>query len=269
MPNSTDQAALGALLSYRVVTAGPRDGHTHEHVSARLAALFRRTEEQMRALLAAPRAIIKKQIDFADAQRFKAALEDCGCVCVVEPESPDFSTLLLSRYASGGTGVIINAPEAWHASTDGHTFQLLDEASGAQFTAVGIANSGHTVQEWTEQRLRTVEEDMPYMRQVRGPYALKGADWGARVQGIAAEYRGILPGTNEYSHYLVLSLRTELSLVCLTLGARAAAFDANEALYRWLLENQLDVHDARQTPAQDEALQRWLKYNAATDKRGR
>lgn len=269
MPNSNDQAALGALLSYRVITAGLRDGHTLEHATARLAALFRRTEEQMRALLAAPRAIIKKQIDFAHAQRFKEALERCGCVCVIETESPDFSTLLLSRYASGGTGVIINAPEAWHASTDGHTFQLLDEASGSQFTAVGIANSGHTVREWTEQRLRTVEEDMPYMRQVRGPYAVQGAAWGERVQGIAAEYRGTFPGTDECSHYLVLSLRTELSLVCLTLSARAAAFDANEPLYRWLLEHQLDVHDARRAPQQDEALQRWLKYNAATDKRGR
>lgn len=248
MQNTTELRLRGATLSYRVIIDGVQDGHTMEHVAIRLAELFRRTADQMRALLSAPRAIVKKQLDCSHALRFQAALQRAGCIAVVEPDHTDFSTLVLAHHVSPGPGIAINAPEAWHASMDGDTFQLLDTASGACLRAVGVTSSALSVREWAGQRFRWVVEDMPYLRQVRAPYQMEGADWDARVQGVASEFRGTFPGTGVYSHYLVLCLRSARSLICLTVHAPAAVFEANESLYRWLLSNQLDVCDAAPLP---------------------
>jgi hypothetical protein len=301
MQNTPELRLRGATLSYRVIIDGVQEGHTQEHVAARLAELFRRTAGQMHTLLAARPAIVKKQLDCSHALRFQAALQRAGCVAVIEPDHADFSTLVLCHHVSPGPGIAINTPEAWHASMDGDTFQLLDEAGGTCVRAVGVTSAALSIREWTGQRLRWVAEDMPYLRQVRAPYRMEGAGWGDRVQGVAAEYRGTFPGTGVYSHYLVLCLRSARSLVCLTVHAPAAVFDANEALIRWLLSNQLDVCDAVQDPVpvplplqqlqalaqaaqaepadvppapqpvalspHDEALQRWLRYNEARPSR--
>lgn len=87
MSNSLNTAALESAPSYRVIINGLQDGHTLDHVTERLAALFKRTAEQMQKLLAAPRAIIKKQIDYASALQFQQALNGCGCICVIEVET--------------------------------------------------------------------------------------------------------------------------------------------------------------------------------------
>lgn len=277
MQNTPELRLRGATLSYRVIIDGVQEGHTLEHVATRLAELFRRTVDQMHTLLAAPRAIVKKQLDCSHALRFQAALQRAGCIAVIEPDQSDFSTLVLAHHVSPGPGIAINAPEAWLASMDGDTFQLLDEASGACLRAIGVTSSALSVREWAGQRFRWVAEDMPYLRQVRAPYHMEGAGWDERVQGVVSEFRGTFPGTGVYSHYLVLCLRSSRSLICLTVHAPAAVFDANESLYRWLLSQQLDVCDAAPVPVpvpqpvalspHDEALQRWLRYNAARPSR--
>jgi hypothetical protein len=261
MPNSYDQAAAGLPSSYRVIAQGPQPGHTRAQVTQRLAALFKRSDEQMRALLAAPRAIIKKQVDHASALRYQQALESCGCVCVIEAEAPDFSGLVLQRFSSPGIGIVLNAPEAWRASTEGHVYHLFDLQHGSQLSAIGVPNSNLSVQDWNELRVRKVAEEMPYLKQVKRPYRLDGDNWDDRTRGVASEYRGTFPGMNEPSHYLLLSLWTQQALCCLTISAPAAAFDASDAFYRWLLQTQLSVQETPPGPARDEAMSRWLKYN--------
>ncbi|CAN7478426.1 hypothetical protein LJR289_003192 [Pseudoduganella sp. LjRoot289] len=261
MPNSSELTAARLPSSYRVIAQGPQPGHTPEQVTQRLAALFRRSGEQMRALLTAPRAIIKKQVDYASALRYREALESCGCVCVIEAEAPDFSALVLQRFASPGIGIVLNAPEAWRASSEGHVYHLFDLDHGSQFSAIGVPNSSLTVQDWSELRVRKVAEEMPWLKQVKRPYKLEGENWGGHTQGLAAEYRGTFPGKDEPSHYLLLSLWTRRALSCLTITAPAAAFDADDALYRWLLQTQLSVQETPPGPVRDEAMARWLKYN--------
>jgi hypothetical protein len=110
MQTPTELRLRGATLSYRVIIDGVQEGHTMERVAARLAELFRRDPAQMHALLAAPRAIVKKQLDCSHALRYKAALERAGCVAVVEPDHADFSTLVLCHHVSPGPGIAINTP---------------------------------------------------------------------------------------------------------------------------------------------------------------
>ena len=282
MQNTTELRLRGATPSYRVIIDGIQDGHTLEQVAARLAELFQRTVDQMHALLTAPRAIVKKQLDCGHALRFQAALQRAGCSAVIEPDHTDFSTLVLAHHVSPAPGIAINAPEAWHASMDGDTFELRDPVSGACLRAVGVASSALSVREWAGQRFRGIVEEMPSLRQVRAPYPVEGAGWNERVQGVASEFRGTVPGqlagAGVYRHYLVLCLRSSHSLICLTVDAPAAVFDASESLYRWLLHHQLDVCDAvaaSEAPLpqpvalspHDEALQRWLRYNEARPSR--
>lgn len=232
-----------AAPSYRVIAAGLREGELLEHVMRRLAAHFQRSSEQMRALLCAPRALVKQQLGYADALRYQDALERCGCRCLVEAERDCRPVTTLWRHASPGTGIVINIPEGWHASMVGPAFHASDDLSGAHLTSVGVPNPGLTLREWAAQRFGHVRQHLPALQCLRGPYPLSGAGWGGRVQALGSDYRGTLPGMDGDSHYLVLCLRTERSLVWLTLEASAADFDAHAPLFQWLLEHQLDVQD--------------------------
>lgn len=263
MPNSADQAAICLPSRYRVIVRGPKPGHDAAQVAARLAALFQRSVQQMHTLLAAQTAIVKKGVDLAGAEQFTQALEQCGCACHIEAEAPDFSALPLRRFASPGIGIVLNAPQSWCDTVDGHVYQLFDPAGGSQLASIGVANTSLTVHDWNELRLRKVAEEMPWLKQVKRPYRLEGENWGMRVQGVATEYQGAFPGLDELSHYLLLSLWTRQALVCLTIHAPAAAFKDNEALYRWLLQTQLSVQEHPPGPVPDEAMARWLKYNKA------
>lgn len=261
MSPSPEQAGTGQPASYRVVVRGALPGHETAQVAARLAAVFRRSAEQMLVLLAAPHAIIRKQLDHAGAQRYREALEQCGCACGIEAEEPDFSGLALRRFASPGIGIVLNAPAAWRSHHDGHVYHLHDMASGSQLSAIGVANSNLTVQDWNELRVRKVAEEMGWLRPARRPYQLEGGQWGPRMRGIATEYQGTLPGLEQPSRYLLLSLWTPQALACLTIHAPASAFERHEALYRWLLRTQLSVQERAPGPVHDEAMARWLRYN--------
>jgi hypothetical protein len=149
----------------------------------------------------------------------------------------DFSKLKLRKFLSRGFGLILKAPKSWQDRSDENFFQVVDPETGTQFTASGYKNSGASLQQWSEARLAVVDHEMPYLSQVKAPYSATGINW----TGIAAEYRGIFPDVEEKSHYLVLCLHTEKMVISLTVTAQADLFAQNEALYRWLLEKQLDM----------------------------
>lgn len=275
--DSVEQANDGdaAPPRYRVVMHGVRPGIAADAAGAQLVALFKRSEEQMRVLLATPRAIVKKDLDLDSARQYQQALQRCGCACVIEADGmqqvwgdsapdagEDFSGVILQRYFSPATGIVFNAPEAWVETADEQTFQLRDPQTNMQCTASGFDNPGRSVQQWADTRFAAIAETMPHLRLVTGAHRIMGADWGDRVQGIAAEYQGVFPDSDEESHYLVVCLRTDQVVISLTICAHKPAFAAQEAFYRWLLLNQLDVADVSASRLEhDAAMQRWLKHN--------
>lgn len=174
----------------------------------------------------------------------------------------DFSRLTLQRYSSPSTGIVFHAPEAWEETADEETFQLLDPQTQALFTASGFDNPGRSARQWADSRYAAVADGMPFLRMVAGAHNIQGADWGDRVQGIVAEYRGVFPDNTEESHYLLACLRTGQAVATLSIRAPAPVFAANEALYRWLLLNQLDLCDVSAARREhDAAMQRWLRHN--------
>ena len=148
----------------------------------------------------------------------------------------DFSRLKLRNFISRGFGFLLKAPWSWQDRSNEQLFQVVDPETGTQFTASGYQNPGISLEQWAEARLAVVAQGMPYLSPVKAPYAFSGASWN----GIAAEYRGIFSETEDESHYLVLCLRTDKSVISFTISTLTEVFVENEALYRWLLETQLD-----------------------------
>lgn len=72
--------------TYRVVLQGPMPGQTIDRVAQEISGLFKLTLDQAKELLSKPGLTIKRGIDLQSAAKYQAALEQRGCVCVVEPE---------------------------------------------------------------------------------------------------------------------------------------------------------------------------------------
>jgi hypothetical protein len=82
--------------TFRVVIKGVRDGFTKEQVVGQLALLFKVTEEQILSKLDALPFVAKSGINFQATEKYKATLEQRGCVCSIEmemePASPPVPT---------------------------------------------------------------------------------------------------------------------------------------------------------------------------------
>lgn len=149
----------------------------------------------------------------------------------------DFAAIKLRRFVSPGFGIVLEAPEDWVENSDQQFFQVIDPAAACQFTASAYENPGQTLEEWASTRLSVVDEQMPYLQPLGQPFPLNGKSW----TGIAAEYRGVFPGNNYQSHYLVLCLCTEKVVISFTVTAELNNYMANESLYRWLLAEKLVI----------------------------
>ncbi|HAT30697.1 MAG TPA: hypothetical protein DCW29_07545 [Janthinobacterium sp.] len=73
---------------FRVVLLGTKEGWNPDQVAARLAPLFKRSQEHTRAMLDGPRLTIKQGLDRAMAQRYLDTLERLGCSCAIEADGP-------------------------------------------------------------------------------------------------------------------------------------------------------------------------------------
>ncbi len=73
--------------TYRVVINGAREGLADDEVIERLAALFNMPAENLRPKFLSGPFAAKKAVDLATAQRYRAFLEQQGCLCAIEPEA--------------------------------------------------------------------------------------------------------------------------------------------------------------------------------------
>ncbi|MET3131096.1 hypothetical protein AAKU55_001354 [Oxalobacteraceae bacterium GrIS 1.11] len=78
----------------RVLLMGAQEGQDVEQLAGRLAPLFKRSQEQTRAMLSGPSLIIKKNLDRATAQRYVDTLSQLGCACSIEQEGGPAATPL-------------------------------------------------------------------------------------------------------------------------------------------------------------------------------
>lgn len=154
--------------------------------------------------------------------------------------SETFSHVALKSFVSTGSGLVFNAPDSWIEGPDPDFFQVIDPATGSEFTASVYANSGLFLEQWGKVRNDVVLQQMPYLERVRESYGVVGH----HHSGIATEYQGMFPGSDVRKHYLVLCLRTEEKVISFTITATAEVFAKQEAFYRRLL-TQLDIYEVK------------------------
>lgn len=152
--------------------------------------------------------------------------------------SASFGGLDLKQFASPGIGLVLEAPVSWVDSGTPQHFQVRDPETDTQFTASAFQNPGMALEQWTELRLTIVVQEMPGLKCVRQPYALRGS-FGT---GMASDYEGVFPGGAVQKHYLVLCAVTDSQVLSVTVTADTEVFNTQEALYRWLLETKLDLY---------------------------
>jgi hypothetical protein len=85
-----------------------------EAMVAKLVPLFKRSPEEVRAVLATPRAVFKRRLDHVTAQRFVRTLDLIGCNCTVEKELPELGVTV----PISGPGAIDAQPSAQHEEYD-------------------------------------------------------------------------------------------------------------------------------------------------------
>lgn len=181
---------------------------------------------------------------FADLPAYTAAAAIPTAVRLrgVTPDAPhippwhgDLASLKLREFAFPAFGLSLKAPADWQETSEGNLFGVLDAQNDVQFTASAYLGPFGYIETWAKTRFEAVAERMPFLQRVIAPYDLKGQGW----EGIAAEYQGIFPDEDYETSYLVLCLQNDETWISLTVVGSAAAFAANEGLYRWLLTQQL------------------------------
>jgi hypothetical protein len=73
--------------TFRVTTQGLRPGYAAGLAADQLAALFKRSKEEIAPLLGSKPVVVKRGLTREAAERYARALEGCGCVCAIEAES--------------------------------------------------------------------------------------------------------------------------------------------------------------------------------------
>ncbi len=72
---------------YRVVIKGTQAGRTDDEVITSLATIFKIAAEQVRSGFMSRNFIVKKSVDLATAEKYRAFLQQHGCMCVIELEA--------------------------------------------------------------------------------------------------------------------------------------------------------------------------------------
>ena len=151
----------------------------------------------------------------------------------------------LLRFESASYGLALDAPASWQDESDEEYFQVVDPETDTQFTASAFTNPGVTRAQWTDARLASTEKGMPFLRPAAPRHEVQGAGWTATC----AEYTGTFPEAEHESRYLVLCLWSEGRVLSMSVLAKADVFAAQEALYRWLLQEHLHFNPPRPATA--------------------
>src|SRR5688572_8179455 len=114
------------MSHYRIILRGVTEGRSVDEVAQSLARFSKKPPETLRTLLTSGRDVVaKRSTEVQHAMKYKQALENIGCVCVIQaaitaiPEgsSADRSTsVLVTNLTSGRTSAPVEAKEYQYAN---------------------------------------------------------------------------------------------------------------------------------------------------------
>ena len=127
-------------------------------------------------------------------------------------------------------------------------FLVVDPATGAEFSASAYGKAGASLGAWVDSQLGEVEAETPARTRTAGPYPVMGIGWN----GLAAEYLGGKPGSGETERRVVVFLDAGERVVACAMTVGARVFAENEAIYKWLLQTQVEFLAGANKAAQAE-----------------
>jgi len=147
----------------------------------------------------------------------------------------DIATLHPRQFHNPQLGLELYAPGSWREVKNARTIQLLDSLTDARLEASGFARAHVSIEQWSAMRLPILQTEMPYLQPVGTPVTMQGENWGQRIQGLVAEYRGRASGDDEDTCVMICCMRTDELLLSVTITARASIYDAQRRIYFWML----------------------------------
>lgn len=155
---------------------------------------------------------------------------------VARPRPLDVAALRPNLVSHPDLGVQLFVPGAWVETRNTRSVFYVDPAGSTKVELTAPARAFMPLQEWQSQRLSQVQLDMPFLQQEGGTVNLSGMDWGDKVKATATEYVGVFPGDSEPTRMLVACFWAGGLVASVAIRARAADFEAQRPVYRWLLE---------------------------------
>ena len=231
---------------FQLAFQGLRSGFGREQVIGWLVPMFKRSEGEIGTMLDTPGLVIKKAIPFGMAKKYLAALEQCGCCCVIEPEAADDAPAAPTlagqpqrNYTHAGMGIALDAPANWEDKSTADMFTLLDPEAHLRLQVCCEPNRGMSLYRWNDVRLPAIKQAMPFLTRVATPTALDGPDWS----GIATVFSGQFPGAADDTRMLIVCVRSDALLLTITVTAPPPVYLANVAFLHTLLCEQLSLRD--------------------------
>ena len=136
-----------------------------------------------------------------------------------------------------------HVPGSWQEQENSKSIRIVDPVTRTTIEVHGSERPGLSIGLWVGMRQPMISEEMPFLSLIGRPYPVTGDSWGTRIQGVAAEYKGVFPGDTEESRYLVCWLRTDTFLLSFSITAKSGIFESNRPLYQWLIRS-IDIGNA-------------------------
>lgn len=237
---------------YRVAICGVLSGNTEEQVAAALSPQLKHPAEELVPVLRARKRISVniKGLDLRGARAMKERLDKTGCACTLEstdpmpPKAPllpgSFGELATRPFVNRTVELVLQAPVEWRDCSDEGLFRVHHTGTKTYVTSSMNRTPGFDLQVHAEIRFGVVPDKMSCLKAYREPYTLETA---AGI-GIAAEFRGTVPGDREPTHQIILCLRPQAGFVSFSITSTVDDFERHQVLYQWLLRTQLRLFAA-------------------------
>jgi hypothetical protein len=150
----------------------------------------------------------------------------------------NFDAVQWREFASPGFGLLIKVPHRWVNKSDRNVFLVADTESDTHIAVSAYANPGIDLDRWAVERVRIVQNDMPFLKQTA-----PGQRLDAQVGPvILTEFRGVFPNQSQEVYYLVDCIRTEKLVVSLVLIAGIEDYETNRDFYWKMLRENVDIY---------------------------
>ncbi len=154
--------------------------------------------------------------------------------------SSEISTLKPRQVEVAELGLEMFIPGAWQENKLSRRMKISDTEHGTIIDVRGRPNDGLSLAQWREMRLAELHQDFPGLQSHGEITAINRGEWSGLIQASTQEFQGMVGEDRVDSKLLLCCYRLEDMLVSILVRARTPVFDAQQAIYKWMV-NQVTI----------------------------